>query len=723
MTAHLAGDVRGGLSAAMVALAQALALGVLVYAGLGAGQVDLGVRAAFGSAVWAALVAGAVGGYRGTGAVPRTAPALILASLVATVPVDRPEAVLLLAGVTVAAAGVLQIVLAVSRVARLITFVPFPVTAGFMTGVGVLIVLAQVPSLLGLAGRPRGAALVAALPAIQPATLVVGLLAAGVVWLGGSRLRRVPAVFAAIVGGTLVFELLALAGVAAGLRVGETGPVLAAPTVLAPLATPAGLELLGAHWRQVAGTAFALGVIGALDSLLGLAAADVAQNTRHSPTRILLGVGAGNVVAGLVGGIPVAFSSSLAMAGYRAGARTARAGVVGCALLGVALAGAGALVARIPLAVFGGVMLTVGVGLLDRWSLGLLRRSGRASLASETRWTLAVVGLVSLVTIVFDFVIAVVFGIFAALVLFIAAMNRSLVRASSTGLERASRRVYAPAHAAVLREHGASIRVLELEGALFFGTVARLVDEVEALAAHARVVILDLRRIGAVDATGAVMLEQLARRLARSGVHLFLAHVTADSRHGRALRDHGTFLGEPRPDWLEDVDRALEAAEAVLLAAKLPGSDAGAVPLEASTLLGGLDAAQRARLRQHLTTRVLAAGETLFHEGTPGDHLYVLTEGSVSILTRVDGGTQRIVTFEPGVIFGEMAMLDGAPRSASAVADRRAVVHALSADALAALRRSDPELATAVLLNIARHLSGRLRLTTDALRSASEGAR
>jgi MFS superfamily sulfate permease-like transporter len=96
-----------------------------------------------------------------------------------------------------------------------------------------------------------------------------------------------------LVVGSVAFELIALAGAASGPRVGALGPVFAAPTALAPLATRAGVDLLAAHWRQVAGTAFVLGVIGSLDSLLALAAADVRHNTRHSANRILLGLGAG----------------------------------------------------------------------------------------------------------------------------------------------------------------------------------------------------------------------------------------------------------------------------------------------------------------------------------------------------------------------------------------------------------------------------------------------
>jgi SulP family sulfate permease len=728
---RLVGEVKGGIASALVGLAIALTLGLLAFGALGAEYASLGVRAAFSTIVFAAPVALLLGGTVIAGAGPRVSATLILAALIASSASDpslaasgipRVSAVVFLAATSLALSGLIQIGFGLARLGTLARFVPYPVVAGFMNGVAILIVLWQIPYLIGLPTPVRGQALLDALPGTQPGTLVVGVATAALVWTIAMRWKAAPAALLALLGGTALYYGIAamLPAAELGPRLGEIGEALSLPVALEPLGTRLGIDLLASHWTAVVGTAAAIAVIGSLDSLLAAAAVDVAHNTTHRPNRELVGLGFGNLVAAAFGGIPVSFSPNLAFAAYRAGARTRAAGLVAAAVIAVVcLLGARAL-AYIPMVVLAGIMVTAGLNLVDRWTRQLVVELGRGGLGREAWWSLAVVAAVCIVTVIFNFVVGVTFGLIASMALFIASMNRSLVRASWTGLQRASRRVY-PAHQAVrLRDKAGEIRVLELEGPLFFGTAYRLDKEVQALARSARFIILDFRRAATIDATAAVMLEQLSKRLSVGGVRLLLAHVMPEGRHGRMLAQFGTFVGRPRTEWFEDTDRALEAAELGLLADEAETAPGEELPLEASSLLAGLGPADRDRVRARLDRHELAAGEILFREGEPGDRLYVLTRGCVTITTGNAGKAQRIGTFEPGVIFGEMAMLDGATRSATSVADRPAVVYSLSAASLAQLRAADSELGNRLLVNIARHLSNRLRLSTDALRAESD---
>ncbi|MGB8437540.1 MAG: SulP family inorganic anion transporter [Burkholderiales bacterium] len=728
---RLVGEIKGGIASALVGLAIALTLGLLAFGALGAEHVDLGVRAAFSTIVFAAPVALLLGGTPIPGAGPRVSSTLILAALIASSAADpslaasgmpRVDAVVFLAATSLALAGIIQIGFGLARLGTLARFVPYPVVAGFMNGVAILIVLWQIPYLIGLPAPVRGQALLDALPGTQPWTLVVGVATAALVWAIAMRWKAAPAALLALLGGTALYYGIAaiLPATELGPRLGEISGALSLPVALEPLGTHSGINLLASHWTAVVGTAAAIAMIGSLDSLLAAAAVDVAHNTTHHPNRELVGLGFGNLVSGAFGGIPVSFSPNLALAAFQAGARTRAAGLVAVAVIAaVCLLGARAL-AYIPIVVLAGVMVTAGVNLVDRWTRQLVGQLGRGGLGRDTWWSLVVVAAVCVVTVVFHFVVAVTFGLIASMALFIASMNRSLVRASWTGLQRASRRVY-PAHQAHrLREKAGEIRILELEGPLFFGTAYRLDKEVKALARSARFIILDFRRAATIDATGAVILEQLSRRLTVDGVRLFLAHVMPEGRHGRMLAQFGTFVGRPRTDWFEDIDRALEAAELGLLADHTETGSGDELPLQTSSLLAGLGPDDCARVCACLDRQELDAGEILFREGEPGDRLYVLTRGSVTITTGVDRKVQRIGTFEPGVIFGEMAMLDGATRSATSVADRPAVVYSLASASLAQLRAADSELGNRLLVNIARHLSNRLRLSTDALRAESD---
>ena len=147
-----------------------------------------------------------------------------------------------------------------------------------------------------------------------------------------------------------------------------------------------------------------------------------------------------------------------------------------------------------------------------------------------------------------------------------------------------------------------------------------------------------------------------------------------------------------------------------------PRNIAADTPLAECPLLDGLSAAQGDAVIRRLQTRPLDAGEALFAEGDAADCLYVLTRGSISVVSRPDrdGRTQRYLSISPGMVFGELAMLDGAGRSAGAVADRPATVHALMQRDLDALTREQPALAAQLYRNIAVHLSQRFRSATAA---------
>jgi CRP-like cAMP-binding protein/anti-anti-sigma regulatory factor len=261
--------------------------------------------------------------------------------------------------------------------------------------------------------------------------------------------------------------------------------------------------------------------------------------------------------------------------------------------------------------------------------------------------------------------------------------------------------------------------VVELEGAIFFGSAERLGAEVEPLAATARFVVLDLHRVTTIDATGAIALEQLSKRLDTAGARLLLAGVTPQGRHGVELVAAGTFVSPASRHWFVDADQAVEWAEDRLLGAERRALFEE-IPLERLDLAAGLSPDELHAVRRLLRRAELNPDEVLFREGEPGDKLYLLARGAVSITLHGGGSQRRIVTFAPGSIFGEAAMLDGAPRSATAIVIEDTVVYSLSRRALDLLARSDPGLSNKLLVNLGRHLSARLRQTTDTLRDLAD---
>lgn len=725
-------EAGAGAVGQLVQLSPVLTLGLLAYAPLGAIAIQIGLPAVFAATAFGAALFARLSGTGMPTVGPSLACSVILASLIAQLAADpgvrlaEPAHVAQIVAVTAACVvlmGALQIAFGALRLGSLAKFVPQPVLAGLMNGVAVLMMLAQVPLLLGIDHAAWQADWWGALGRAQPATLAVGLATALGAWLLAWWRPRLPSVLIGLVGGTLLYGLLHAwkPGLALGPQIGALPHALPLPAAWLPLFDGGAAELLWRHLRAVVLSALVLAIIASLDSILNSLQIDQERFARVEPNRELYAQGAANLVVGSFGGVPLVYARARAMATLRAGGHTWRAALAGPLMLLAMLGWGGPVVERIPVAVLAALMWLGAFGLIDGWSRRLLRQVFDGDRSSDVRASLAVVAIVFAVTLLAGFIAAVAVGVLLSMLLFIRAMNGSLLRAHHSGAARPSRRVYPAALEAVL--HGARERivVLELEGALFFGSADRLAIEAERLAQGRDVLVLDLKRVSTIDASGAVQLERLAARLRERGVLLTLAGVTDHNHIGRALQAFGALRTEARDDWFPDADHAVEGAERFLLERAGLAEAQQHMPLEASDLVRGLDAEQLALVRARLRPRPLAAGEALFREGDPGEGLYVLLDGSITVLSRADGQRrlpQRFVSVSAGMMLGEMAMLDGGGRTADALADTASLVCELTRADLAALSVLDAALGVQIYRNIARHLADRLRIASAAWRAA-----
>jgi anti-anti-sigma factor len=228
-------------------------------------------------------------------------------------------------------------------------------------------------------------------------------------------------------------------------------------------------------------------------------------------------------------------------------------------------------IAHFPRAVLSGAIVVIAIQALDPWTIKTVRQLAARDVLD---WKRAAIDLgvslgVAVLAIVTDIVIAVMAGLVIAIGFFLVRMSRSIIRTSRRAEMLRSRRVRDPASMAILAEHGSRIVVVELEGAMFFGTAERLVDHVDAeLARPTSVVILDFKRVTEVDVTGARILTQLADRLSKKNAQLALSSLSGPAMIGRALLDMGVIeaLGVERS--FPDRDQALEWAEDRVIAEK-----------------------------------------------------------------------------------------------------------------------------------------------------------
>ncbi len=722
----------GAMASAATNLCPALSLGILAFAPLGPAYYHIGVYAGFASAIWGHLAAGLFGGAAHPGSGPRAAPTLILASLVAVLAADPALApssplgagpIVAIAGATVVLAGVLQIVLGAFGAGNSARFVPYPFVAGFMCGASALIILAQLAPLAGVSRTELEHGAVAAWDALQPATLFVGIMTAVTIWAIGARWNRLPAPLLGMIAATLLYYAIQffLPEARLGPVVGVVPGGLPIPTALIPLAQVP-WDIVMRHAPIILTTAGLMAFIGTVDGLFAAVAIDNATDGRHKTRREVVAHGVANVVSGLCGGVPVVLSRSVALASWNAGGRSRLTTVLSASLLALVLTAAGRLLGLVPMTVVAGLMVTVGFALIDNWTTGLagrLRRKG-ALRESALLWSVATVVVVAFTEALFGFQLAIAVGFQLSGLLLYLGMKRSLVRSVVDGNVRPSRRIWGGEDAMRVRAARQRIRVIELEGALFFASAERLIERVEPLAGVADVVILDFRRVTVIDATGALLIESIARRLASRGTKVLLAGVTPQGRHGATLIAHDAFRDASSRLWFRDSDQAVEWAERAILDAR--GLTVHTVvPLAAFPLLEGLTEAELKRIEHHFGRRDCADGEVLFQEGDPGDRLCLLAQGAVEISIIVPGGARaRIVTNAEGSLFGENALLDGRPRSATAQAVGDTVVFELSRAALEEIAAAEPEIMIRLMTNLAKLLSIRMRETNEILRQLED---
>ncbi|MAH56464.1 MAG: sodium-independent anion transporter, partial [Aestuariibacter sp.] len=380
---NVRGDLTGGLTAGIVALPLALALGVASGVGPMAG-----LYGAIAVGFFAALFGGTPSQISG----PTGPMVVVLAGLFASLSGDVE-----LIFTAVILAGIFQIVFGFLGVGNYIRLVPYPVISGFMTGIGAIIIILQIGRLLG--HEPPGGTLGAlgylptALADINFSTLILGVGTLVIAYKWPASLGKyIPGALAALIIGTLVslfaFEVPVLGNIPTGL-----------PSLHLPVYNQEKLLL-------VLEAAFILAVLGAIDSLLTSLVADNMTRTRHDSSQELIGQGIGNTVSGLIGGIAGAGATMRTVVNIRSGGKERLSGMIHALVLLAIVLGLSPLASVIPHAVLAGILVKVGLDIVD-WSYIKRAHTG-------PRWDFALMLLVLGLTVFVDLITAVGVGVVLA---------------------------------------------------------------------------------------------------------------------------------------------------------------------------------------------------------------------------------------------------------------------------------------------------------------------
>ncbi len=687
-------EARAGLHAGILAAAQTLTHGMIAFAALGAAGVAFGMAAGLAASVAAGLAIALLGASRPLIGTTTAATALLTAGLFAAMrPAGLGEAILLamlLAGL----AGLLMLVLSAIGLARLAGLVPTPVTQGLGNAIALLVVLGQVPLLLGAApGAP------APWHAPLPGALAVGAVALALML---RPLPLVPAPLQALLVAGALHHLLARTGVATGPLVGVAPDAGALGTGLATaLAAPA--PALDLAWLLSAGLSLAL--LASIETLAAAAALREASGRRGDPGRDLRGAAFGMLGGASSGGMPTSGLTVPSMACWRAGGRGRAAQLWRLTVpLALLLAG-GALVAALPFAALSGMLCGAVARLIQLPPSPMRRAPGRARRAGDGLVMLAVVAA----ALAFGLVAAVGTGVLLAVLIFTASMAGSPVRRVSRNPVGRSR-IRRPAEQdQALRRAGEAIALIELEGAIFFGSAERALQRAEAEhAAGATILILDLARVARIDLSGGRRLLEICR-IAPGRV--LLAPLHPGGRAATELEELGLAARLPPGAAFPNLPAAVEAAEALLLdEVGAAPSDSPMAPAAAFGALG-LPGSALGPLLAICAEQHFPAGSPIMRRGEPSDAAYLLLAGEVLISLPADHArpATRLAVLAPGVLFGESALLGQMRRSADATA--RGAVRCLRLDVAAAERLRDeaPGVAWHLMAMVARQLAVQVR--------------
>ena len=530
----LRGDLLGGITATVVVFPAALAFGVA--SGLGAAA---GIYGSIAVGFFAAVFGGTRTQISGA-----TGPmAVVTAVIVTTHATTLPEAL-----TVVALGGALQALLGLTRIGRFVAYTPQVVISGFMSGVGLIIILIQLLPFFGAPEAGGSKESINALPSVlasvnfSAVAIASVTLAIAVLWRPRWS-KYVPGPFAALVVGTLMGVLwLHDAPVVGPVPIGLPGFALELPTT--------------AFLLRALEPALILALLGSVDSLLTSLIADTVTGTRHDPNRELVGQGIGNMVAGMVGGMPGAGNTLGTLTNIRAGGATRLSGATYAILMLVLVAGLGSHVEPIPRAALAGVLIKIGLDIVD-WHLLVRIHRMRPEHAVAMITTLGITVFVDLVT-------AVTVG------LIVAAMSHArrletLELDSVTSVPLLDQTFFGITDDAA-DPYAARTGLFALKGVFTVASSHRLVAAFSSDLQKHDVVIFDFSETGDLDDSAAIVIGRLMDVAVESDTEVIVVGLAGTVE--ATLRAFNLLRSVPEERWVDNLDEAREIARALVTVGK-----------------------------------------------------------------------------------------------------------------------------------------------------------
>ena len=525
-------DLTAGLIVAIIALplsiALALASGVTPEQGL-----------------YTAIIAGFVISFLGGSRVQIAGPTAAFATIVAGIVAKNGIGGLALATII---AGILLVVMGLFKLGSLIKFIPYTITTGFTTGIAITLVIGQLKDFMGLTFKnspietiDKLKEVVSCIATFNWQAFVIGAVSLAILIIFPKFIKRIPpSIFAIIISAALV-KLL-------NMDVNTIGDLYTISSDLPKFVMP---EFSVDAVKSILPDAFTIAVLAAVESLLSCVVADGMTGSRHNSNMELVAQGAGNIASALFGGIPATGAIARTAANIKNGGRTPVAGMVHAVVLLLVLVVLMPFASLIPMPTIAAILFVVAYNMSEwREFTSIIKRAPKSD---------ALVLIVTFVlTVAFDLVVAIIVGIILATVMFMKRMS-DVTDAygwkeidESTDIDNISLKVIPE-----------GTMVYEITGPIFFGASTKIADVIKR--ANKNVIVLRMRSVPAIDATGIHSIEQLIKVCRKKGSTLVLSHVNEQPME--ALKKSGLLNEIGEENICEHIDAALERAAQLTTAA------------------------------------------------------------------------------------------------------------------------------------------------------------
>lgn len=540
---QLRGDLFGGVTTAIISLPLALAFGVASGAGAEAG-------------IWGAILVGLFaalfGGSNSLISEPTGPMTVIMTAVLTAMMAKHPEQGVAMAFTVVMMAGAFQFLLGSLKLGKYVTLMPYSVISGFMSGIGVILIILQFAPLLG--HTPPSGGVVGTLSELPNlianlhfSELFLGLATLAILFYFPKKYRKyIPAQLVALIAITLVSVILfSDDGIR---RIGEIPSGL--PNIVFPTFTTD-------QFVTMIIEAMVLGTLGCIDTLLTAVISDSLTRQEHDSNKELKGQGIANMISGLFGALPGAGATMGTVVSIQVGARSPAAAIIRALILMLVVLVAGSLIEPIPMAVLAGIAVYVGISILD-WSF--LQRAHKASLQQT-----AIMYGVMLLTVFVDLLIAVGLGVFISNIIVIERLSREQakqVKAISDAddddvpLNQAER--------AILDKAKGKILFFYLSGPMIF-SVSKAISRQHSSVHKYKSMILDLSDVPMIDMTVGLALENAIKDAIEAHCEVFLYCPNQDAKHQLERLGIDELIGKDRfvDNRLDALNQSLEVVENV----------------------------------------------------------------------------------------------------------------------------------------------------------------